>query len=394
LRRFLRIGIVFVALICLIGGGLFLVKNKKKELAQTPAYGTQPRPVTVILAEKGDLSLQKQYLAVVEPALQAQVSARVTAELITIKVDEGDRVKAGTVLAELDAKEIEHSIDAILSRIDQTQAELAGNQATVKALQESHTYWQAEKERDLTLADKGAISRSQAQQTADKASDLWGKLRASREKSVAIEKQIEALKNQKAELVSRRGYYTLTSPFAGVVTQRLADPGDMATPSKTLITVQDQSGLKLVFDLPQKDLPQVNTGQAAVFKVNSSTRQVQISLLEPALNTAKMMRAEVRLDQEAANGLTSGAYVPVHVILKRLTDVILLPASSVIEGPQGKIHVFAVTEGKLSAEPISVLGRSGDRVAVKGIDVGMQVVKNTYLGWATLSAGQKVEAIR
>ncbi len=394
MRRILRIGILFLALICLIGGGLFLVKQKKKGLSQTPAYGARPRPVTVVRTEKGDLTLDKEYLAVVEPALQAQISARVIAEVETIKVDEGDRVKAGAVLAELDAEEIEYSIEAVSSRIEQARAERAGNQATVEALKESYTYWQAEKKRDLTLADKGAISRSQAQQTADKASDFQGKLLAARKKSVAIEKQIEALKKQKAELATRRGYYTLTSPFAGVVTQRLADPGDMAAPSKTLLTVQDQSGLKLTFDLPQKDLPQVNKGQAAVFQVNGHTRQAEISLLEPALDKAKMMRAEVWLDQEAAAGLTSGAYMPLTVIVQKLTDVILLPASTLIEGPQGRTHVFTVKDKTLSAKPVQLLGRTADRAAVRGIDAKTQVVENTYLGWATLSSGEKVMAVR
>ncbi|MFW5874644.1 MAG: hypothetical protein ACOCUC_00265 [bacterium] len=56
MRRSVRIGIPVLVVICLIGGGFFLVKQKKKELGQTPAYGARPRPVTVAAAEKGDLA--------------------------------------------------------------------------------------------------------------------------------------------------------------------------------------------------------------------------------------------------------------------------------------------------------------------------------------------------
>lgn len=392
MRRIVRLGILILALICLIGGGLFLVKQKKKELGQTRAFGSRPRPVTVALAEKGDLALEKDYLAVVEPFNEARVSARVTAAVENIRVDEGDRVKAGEVLAELDAKEVEHAIDAVSARIEQAEAELAGSRATVEALKESHQYWQAEKKRALTLAEKGAIAESEAQQTAEKAADVRGKLTTARKKTVAFEKQIDALKKQKAELRTRRGYYTIKSPFDGIVTERLADPGDIAAPSKTLFTVQDQSRVKIAFDVPQKDLPDVHKGLAAAFEVNGGQQKAEIRLMEPTVDKAKMMRAEIWPEETAAAGLVPGAYLPVAVIVEKLKDVILIPASALIEGPQGRTHVFTVKDKTLSAKPVQLLGRIADRAAVKGIEAETQVVKNTYLGWAALSSGEKVEA--
>lgn len=394
MQRFFRIGMPVLVIICLIGGAIFLVGQKKKELARTPAYGARPRPVTVALAEKGDLALEKQYLAVAEPSRQADISARVTAVVEDIRVDEGDRVKAGDVLARLEAEAIGHAIDAAAARVEQAAAELAGSRATVKALETSHEFWQAEKKRALALVEKAAISESEAQQTAEKAADVRGKLAAAREKSRSIKKQINALKKRKAELLTRRGYYTLTSPFEGVVSRRLADPGDMAAPSKNLFTIQDLSGVKLAFDVPQKDLPDIHKGLTAVFKVHGKTRKAEIQLMEPALDKARMMRAEIWLDGTAAEGIDPGAYVPVTVIVEQLEDVVLLPASALIEGPQGRAYVFSVEEEKLSAKPVRLLGRAADRVAVEGIDAETQVVRNTYLGWATLSSGQKVEAVQ
>jgi len=57
--------------------------------------------------------------------------------------------------------------------------------------------------------------------------------------------------------------------------------------------------------------------------------------------------------------------------------------------------VFAVADnGTLVARPVELLGRAGDTVAVRGIDPGTQVVRNTFLGWATLSAGDPVEVVQ
>lgn len=185
-RHILRIGLLAAVLLFLLGGGAFLVRQKKQELARTPAYSARPRPVTAVQAVKGGLTLDQDYLAVVEAAQHAEIAARVTAPVESVRVEAGDRVEAGQVLAELDAEEIEQGVDAITARIEQTEAELDANQAKVEALEESHDYWQNDKRRDSILAGKGAISQSDAERTTQKAADIRGQLRASRKKSKAI----------------------------------------------------------------------------------------------------------------------------------------------------------------------------------------------------------------
>lgn len=202
------------------------------------------------------------------------------------------------------------------------------------------------------------------------------------------------MKKQKAERLARRGYYTLTSPFTGILAKRMADVGDLASPSKNLFEVHDRSMSKIVFDVPQKDLPRLKKGQTVTFRIDDQIRKGEIQLLEPAINQAKMMRAEVWLDGESADALTPGAYVSLKVNMERLKNIILIPASALIEGPEGATYVFAVREGKLAATSVRVLGRSADRLAVRGVEAGTRVVANTYLGWATLSSGQKVEVVR
>ena len=394
MRKGFRIGLLLLVIILLIAGGVFLIKQKKKELKTADVYGARPRPVNVVAAEKGDLSIANEYLAVVEPFEEARIAARVTAEIKQVLVDEGDRVDAGSVLAELDAEEIKHRIASAQAAIEQARADLRANRATVRALEDTHAFWQAEKERDRALADKGAISLAQAEKTAEQAANIKGKLTAARQKSRAIQKQIKTRQQQKAELTSRRGYYTLKSPFAGRVSERKADAGDMAAPGRDLLVIQNQNRLKISFDVPQKDLPEVNKTKTVTFSAGGQTQKARISLMHPALDKAKMMRAEAWPDEEAAAGLTPGAYLPVTVRIKKLENVVLIPESALIAGPEGKGHVFAAADGSLTAKPVEILGRTVDRAAVKGIDTDTRVVENTYLGWATLSSGQKVEAVK
>ena len=106
-----------------------------------------------------------------------------------------------------------------------------------------------------------------------------------------------------------------------------------------------------------------------------------------------MLRAEARLSGGKEKGLLPGAHVSVSVVLNERAGVTLVPTSSLIGSPQGGSHVFVVEKNRLSAQAVTLLGRVGDEVAVEGVQPGVRVVRNTFLGWARLASGEKVEAV-
>jgi RND family efflux transporter MFP subunit len=394
MRRSLRLALPVLVLAALILGAVLLVQNKRQELTRAPEYGAEPRPVTVTEAEKGDLRLTREYLAVVEPDKEAAIAPRVQAEVEEVRVDEGDAVSRGDVLLRLDSAETRHRLKEVRARISEARAELSGNRATIRALEESWRFWQAERDRARSLEDKGSLSSSEAESTAQKAAEVRGNLESAREKSQAIRSRIRSLEQQKEAVESRLGYYTLKSQISGVVAERRVDPGDMASPSQTLLRIQTTDNLRLAFDAPQKDLPEIRAGMNCTFTVRGEKRSASISLMHPSLNKARMMRAEVQLQGRAERGLDPGMYVPFSVVLETLRDATLVPRSSLIPSPEGQKHVFAVEQGRLEPRAVEVLGASGDRAAVSGIDPGVSLVENTFLGWARLSSGEKVEAVR
>ena len=394
LRKAIRIVIVLIVVAALVFGGVLLVKHKKKALAAAPKYGMQPVPVRVASARLGDLRTTRDYLAVVEPIRVADVSARVTATVEKVLHDENERVKAGDVLVALDARQIEESIAAAKAQVEQAQADLASNQATLDSLAKTVAYWDRESQRDKTLADKGAIPGAQAEGTADKANETRGKLNATRQKSAAIERLVESLQRKQAELETTLGYCAIRSPFDGIVSHRRVDPGDLAVPGKSLMVVEDRSQLRLAFDVPQQDLPEVREGLAVEYSVAGQNREVTLSHLFPSLNTARMLRAEVYLSGGDVDGLSPGAYVPLRVVLGNNKDVTLVPDTAIVESPDGHAHVFVVRDHHLEARSVNLLGSSGNDVAVDGIQAGEQVVLSTFLGWTQLASGQAVEAIQ
>src|SRR5690606_1362743 len=102
--------------------------------------------------------------------------------------------------------------------------------------------------------------------------------------------------------------------------------GDMAIPGRSLLVIEGAQGMKLAFDAPQQDLPQLRPGLGLRYTVGGEPRHAEISKLFPALDQARMVRAEVMLADDVAPDLRSGEYVPIVVVLDRLEDITLAPA--------------------------------------------------------------------
>ncbi|MCK5173460.1 MAG: hypothetical protein KAR47_08715, partial [Planctomycetes bacterium] len=77
-----------------------------------------------------------------------------------------------------------------------------------------------------------------------------------------------------------------------------------------------------------------------------------------------------------------------------IKDAVILPTSCLVESPKHFLYVFVVKDGLLTHHKVKVLASSEEKVAIEGIAPQQQVVTNTFLGWTTLSTGEKVEMIK
>ncbi len=389
-----RFLIVIAVAAALVAGGRALIQRKKQSLARAPKYVAPSTLVDTATAYLGDLPESHDYLAIIEPVKEAKVTARVTATVDTVLVDEGDTVTAGQVLMTLDHRQMDAQITSVEAQIKQAQADLEGSRGTVASLQDSLAYWNRETKRDKALAEKDTIPGAEAEATAEKMNEARGKLVAAREKTNALVQQIASLKAKAEELCTTQSYCVLKSPFAGVITTRNVDPGDQAAPGKALLVVQDAGTMMVVIDVPQSDLPAVKAGLEVTFPVDGEVRTAKITRLYPALNRARTLRAEVVLSKEEAAGLTLGQYLTATVVFQRRKSVPLIPVASLIEGNLEHPKVFVMKDGQLEARTIRVLGTACEQAAVEGVKPGEEVVVHSFLGWARLADGMKVEAAR
>ncbi len=229
-----------VMVFCVVGVLLLiLVARRRLQLRQAAAFGMRPLPVRVATAERKTIEAGHDYLAVVEAWKTARISSRMAARVINVPLDEGDTVEAGDLLVQLDDQDLQAELKAVAA---QQQAV----DPTIVSLETNLEYWTRESDRDRALAQKGVIPPSVAEATANRAAAAQAKLDAARASA-------DALKHRQDSIRAKLKYTRITSPFAGLITRRDVDPGDLASPGKSLMVLEDRSRLKLAFDAPQED---------------------------------------------------------------------------------------------------------------------------------------------
>ena len=367
------------------------VIGRKAELVAAPRFEAAPVAVHTVSAKTGTLERTRRYLAVAEAGRSADVSARVTEQVTAVAVDEGDVVSAGDVLVRLDAARVAAQLEGVAADLDQARAERAAEQAQRDALAESADYWARELERLRQLRERESASQSTVDEAADRLNQVRGDRAASRERVKALTARLESLRARRAELRRQRDDYTLEAPFDGAVTARAVDPGDQAAPGKTLVRVASTDRMRLAFGVPRADRPAVAAGRAVRFRVAGEAREAAIDRIHPALDAARLARAEVELTEGVA--LSPGAEVPLTVALPPLADATLIPVGA-LAGGDTRPTVYVVTDGKARARTVTVRGRTGDRVAVAGVEPGAAVVMTPYLGWTRLADGMPVTEVQ
>jgi len=370
-KKILIIIIVIIAM-------LALVAKRKIQQKKVKPYGELPVPVHVAEASKRQVERTHDYLAEVEAWQNAKISSRLAARVLLLYHIEGDFVKEGEILLQLDDKDIKEEIKGV-------EKEINGVKVTVDGLKTNFQYWAKENKRYKELVSGGAISQASADDVYNKSVTAYSLYNAKTD-------ELESLNHTRDGLMSKLSYTKLVSPYDGLVTRRNVYPGDLASPGEVLMIVQEQSKLKLVFDIPQEDLHFIKLGLPVYVRNCDCRLELKITHIYPSFDKSKMVRVEVAIPP--TNNFRIGEFVPVSVVLIRHENVIAVPSESLIETPEGKTAVFIIKNGKLEIRTVEKIIKSNGYAEVKGVKAGEKVVTSTFLGWATLSSGLRVEEIK
>jgi membrane fusion protein, multidrug efflux system len=327
-------------------------------------------PVAVARAEVRDLPVVLSGLGSVEAYNTVAVKSRIDGQLIEVAFREGQEVKQGDLLAQIDPRPYE-------VQLSQTQATLFKDQAALRDARLNLDRFQQ-------LYKDGVIPKQQLDTQGSLEAQLDGAVRAD-------QAQVDNVRLNLA-------YTRITAPVSGRVGLRQIDVGNMvhaSDPNGLLIITQLQP-IAVIFSLPQDNLPTVSRHMRAgrlpveAFSRDDQTRIASGALttidnqIDAATGTGKLKAVFENRDRS----LWPNQFVNVHLQLEVRKNNIVVPAAAIQRGPQGT-YVFTVKPDKTAEmHPVTVAFTEGNFSAVRGVGPGDVVVTD---GQDKLQPGTRVE---
>jgi RND family efflux transporter MFP subunit len=314
----------------------------------------------------------------------ANIFARANGYIETRKVDIGDRVKAGDLLAQITAPELDH-------QIAQAEATLSQDQATLQQTQASMDLARVTNDRDSSLVKKGWLTLQQGD-TDRLTLDAQQAAVAVAQSNVAAQAAlIRVLRQQKA-------YQSVVAPFDGIITQRNVDTGSLVQSGTTfMFTLMQSDVIRIQVYVPQDAAFGIAAGVDAVVRVpENPDRAFPGTVTRFAHALAPGTRTLLtEIDVPNPDGaLSPGMYVSVELHIPRKSPSIIVPAEALVFNGNG-VQVAVARNGTAHFKKVTVARDFGTKVEVRdGIKPGDEVILNPAVTLADGSRVQPQEAAR
>ena len=310
----------------------------------------------------------------------ANMYARVSGYISKRKVDIGDRVRKGELLAYISAPEIEY-------QLAQAEATLLQSQATVRQLLADMELARVTDARNVPLVERGYVSALDGDTYRLNLKSQEEQVQAAQANVAAQAAQVEVARQQKA-------YQSVVAPFDGVITQRNVNVGDLmqgdATSGTFMFTVMHRDVIRTQVYVPQDQAfglaPGVET-TVRVPEMPGRTFPGKVTRIADALEPGtRTLLTEIDIPNPEG-ALQPGTYVTVELFIPRKTPSLLVPAQGIIFDENG-MQVAVVKDGKANIQKITVTRDLGTAVEVDhGVKAGDQVILDPPVD---LQNGQKV----
>jgi RND family efflux transporter MFP subunit len=380
-RRILGIGVLLL-LAAALGIGIWRHHSLNAQVMATAEQRRDFVPTVrtaAVRASAGTMSVS--WPGTTEAFAQANIYARASGYISKRNVDIGSQVKAGDMLVEITAPELDH-------QIAQAEGTLAQMQAALKQAIAQRDLAQVTWDRDNPLVQKGWVTPQQG--------DTDRLTLQSRTAAVAVaQANIEAQTAQLRVLNQQKAYQSVVAPFNGVITQRNVDVGTLvqadATSGTFLFTLMQSDVLRIQLYVPQDEAFGVGPGVEAVIRVPEipgrdfpGTVTRIADALQPGTRT---LLTEIDVPNPDRL-LQPGVYCNVELKIPRKSPSLIVPSEAIVFNRDG-LSVVVVDNGVARVRRVNAVRDFGTTVEVNtGVKEGDQVILNPPVD---LTDGRKVQ---
>ena len=335
--------------------------------AKTPA--TPPVPVKVAVAERRPMPFELAATGMVEPLQTVEVQAQVAGILQRVAFKEGDEVKQGQVLFQVDPRPYRAALDQALAALARDRAQAANAAEDVKRYE--------------TLAEKQYVTAQQNEQVRTTAAAAQATLAGSQ---AAVDQARLNLQ-----------YSTIRAPISGRTGSLLVREGNLvrANAQQPLVVINRIRPILTRFAVPAGNLPliQAHLGKDIVVRAEPTSggdpAEGALSFVDNAVDTTTgtiLLKGRFSNDDGA---LWPGAFVNVRLQLYVEPNALVVPAAAVVTGQQGSFVFVIQPDSSAATKPVTVNRTAGDYAVVSGdIQAGDRVVID---GQLRLRQGSKVQ---
>jgi RND family efflux transporter MFP subunit len=338
-------------------------------------------PVQAATAAMHDWPDAYEATGTVRARTSAVISAKVMAYVRAVPVQVGDHVREGQDLVTLDAQEL----DAGVRRAEAAEAEVRG-----AAAETDHTIAGAKAALDLAqttfrrvedLVSKKSISNQEFDEASARVKSAQSAYDAARAKRGQLDSRMAEAGQEIRAARIMRDYARIQAPFAGIVTAKSVEPGNLAAPGAPLLTIEREGSYRLEAEVDESKLPLIKAGGPVEVELESLGRRLaaRVSEIVPAVD-ASSRAYTVKVDLPSLPNVRSGMFGRARfpmVPRKALT----VPAKALVERGQlqsifvvesGAAHMRLVTTGRHGADAVEVLsGLSEGEKIVHPIPAGL-----------------------
>ena len=393
--------LVCVAAIAFTGCG----KKAEKEAAAGEGNAA-PTPVMVETAVHGAVDHVVTADAVLYPINQANVTPKINAPVKRMLVNRGDHVRAGQVLAELEAGDLAAAANESNSQYQQAQAayqtvsgatvveDKGKAQADVQVARQVYEAAQKLYDNRVALQKQGALAQKLVDDAKVSLAQAKGALDTAERHLETLNQvgQRETIRGAQAQMAAAKAHYDnaavqltyarIVSPIAGVVSDRSVYPGEMPASGTPIISIVDISQVVARANIPVKEASLIQVGRPARITGPEGDLAGKVTVVSPSVDPNT---TTVQVWVQVANPgekLKPGASVRVSIIAETIQDTIVIPAAALLNSDDGTTKVMVITSDNIAHERhVSVGVRQGIRVQiVSGLTEGEQVVVSGGLG--------------
>ena len=371
--------------------------------ASIATKGKEGTPVTLEKVERADLTSKVTANGRIDAKRKVDISAHVMGQIVNLAVREGDVVKKGDFLLQIDQKQL--------------AASAQGAEASMRALHSDRDAARAslaEAQRNFERAKKNYEERIIPAAEYDRARTNLDSARAN---VAAIEQRIQQARANLAAARDTLSKTTMTAPMSGVVTALPVEEGEVAVigtmnnPGTKLLTIADMSVVEAVMDVDETDVPAVEVGQRATVTIDAYPNKTFPGVVTE-VGSSPISRGAMGGGTEAVNfevkiqlhdppaGVRPGFSASADIITGTRSKVVAIPIQALVvrekpDSAPGKAvdeeGVYVFKDGTAQFVPVEtgLAGESNIEI-VKGLSAGQQIVTGPFRALREIKDGSKV----